>query len=110
MKNVKFEIGKVYVTPALYGGWLTIRVVDRTETTVSFVYTDDEENVETQEIVKQVFGAYGKNLEHLGDVESECTLAWTYQSPYAEPGDVDYGWFTAFDCDSLYTPEQFEEM
>lgn len=107
---IKFKVGEVYDTVALYGGWLFIRVVDRTEDKIKFAYLDDEDNIHEKEIKIQTCTVYGKDLEVLGSIETEIAEAWKYHSQYAEPDEFDYGYWSAFDNEKLYTQEEFEKF
>ena len=65
----KFEIGKEYTCSGLYGGEYKIKVVDRTETTVSFVYSEecsDDSSIQTKEIMVQTRTIFDLSLNELG--------------------------------------------
>lgn len=50
----RFLIGEICSASALYGGELTIKIIARTEDTITYIYTDDEtEKQHTQEIIMQ---------------------------------------------------------
>jgi len=52
--NNKFIVDKQYETSALYGGVLRIKVISRTENTITYIFTDDEkETYYNKEIVLQ---------------------------------------------------------
>lgn len=107
----KFEIGEKYTCSGLYGGEYTIKVIDRTETTVSFVYdgeSSDDSSVQTKEIIVQTRTIFDLNLNELGKRDVESMVAWEYHSQYAAPGENHYGYFFADDGDCLYTPEEWE--
>lgn len=93
--NVKeFEIGKTYDCEALYGGWEIIRVVERTDTAISFVYADDDEQkVKTEAIIMQ--NAYDGDT---GNICGKCEtiIAWEYTPCGGRYGDDErYGYFMA---------------
>jgi hypothetical protein len=49
----QFEVNKHYKTSALYGGTLLIRVVARTNDTITYVFADDSEKQYTKNIIMQ---------------------------------------------------------
>lgn len=108
----KFEVGKEYKCVALYGGYYGIKVVGRTETTISFVYdeeTSDDRSTQTAEIIIQESAVYDEDLNTIDRVKTETVVAWSYHSPYAKnKDDVDYGYFFAFDNTRLWTKEEWE--
>lgn len=111
----QFKVGETYSCVALYGGWYWIKVVDRTDDKIFFVYderTSDDRSVQEADIVvKENCTVYGKELEELGQIDVECAVAWKYHSQYAEDeDDVDYGYYSAFDFDQLYTAEEYKAM
>lgn len=107
----KFEVGKEYRCVALYGGEYVIKVVDRTETTISYIYseqTSDDRSVQTTEIKVQSCKVYDTELDEIDTVDTETLVAWEYHSQFAKPDEYDYGYYFAFDNNRLYTPEEWE--
>ena len=89
----KFEIGKEYICTGLYGDEYIIKVVDRTEETISFIYderTSDNRSVQVGEIEIQKCSVYDNDLKEIEQIETEAMIAWEYHSRYAEPGEYDY--------------------
>lgn len=91
----KFEVGKTYDCEALYGGLEVIRVVERTDSTVSFIYTDDDEReVRTKPIIMQ--NTYDD--DETGSIcgKGEAIIAWDYIPCGGRYGnDKFYGYFMA---------------
>lgn len=107
----KFEVGKEYRCPGLYGGEYIIKVVDRTETTISFIFdkrTSDDRSVQTVAIKVQNCKVYNHELEEIGCIDTETAVAWEYHPQYAKPDEYDYGYYFAFDIDKLYTKDELE--
>ena len=95
MDNIKkFEVGKTYSCVGLYGGEEVIRVVDRTDSTISFIYTDDGvKEVRTRLIIIQ--GAYNPNTGRTSG-NRETIIAWEYTPCGGRYGDDErYGYFMA---------------
>ena len=93
--NIKrFEVGKTYDCVALYGGEEVIKVVDRTDSTISFIYTDDgEREVKTRCIIMQ--DAYNPNTGRACG-KRETIIAWEYTPCGGRYGDDErYGYFMA---------------
>lgn len=98
MKKKVFEIGQEYSCAALYGGEYRIKVVDRTETTISFIFderTSDDRSIQVQDIIVQEENEYDEELNVVGIHLVESLVAWEYHSQYAAPGDNDYGYYFA---------------
>ena len=98
MKKKVFEIGQEYRCTGLYGDEYKIKVVDRTETTVSFIYdeqTSDDRTVQVQEIIVQEGHDYDEELNVVGTYLVESLIAWEYHSQYAAPDEFDYGYYFA---------------
>ena len=106
---IKFKVGETYDCVALYGDFLFIKIIDRTENKIRFVYLDDDE-IHEKEIQTQTCTVYGKELEVLGNIDTEVAVAWEYHSKYAMPNEVDYGYWCAFDNDKLYNKEEFANL
>lgn len=110
-KVVKFEVGKRYMVCALYGGFYNIEVVARTENTITYVEPGYESEPDTASVVTYTGNVYGKNLDIIGTVTCEQSLAWEYHSPYAkDESDTDKCYFSAFDFDRLYTQEEYSAI
>ena len=108
---IKFKIGEIYNCIALYGGFMFIKVIDRTQNTIKFVYLDDdEEEIHEKDIKIQTCTVFGKNCEILGSVDSEMIEAWKYHSIYAETNEFDYVYFSAFDNCKIYTTKEFNSL
>lgn len=72
----KFVVGGHYEAASLYGGLLEIKVIERTEDTVTFVYLDDpEQTPHTKGIILQEHYDFD-TLEPDGTLES--LIAWSY--------------------------------
>ena len=98
MKNKVFEIGQEYTCLALYGGEYRIKVVDRTETTISFIFdemTSDDRSIQIQDIIIQEENDYDEELNVVGMHLVESLVAWEYHSQYADPNYNDYGYYVA---------------
>ncbi len=109
----KFEVGKEYRCTGLYGDEYIIKVIDRTEKTISFVYdesTSDDRSVQIKEIEIQKCTVYDDSLKEIEQIETESLVAWKYHSRYAEPGEYDYGYYYAFDSNRLYNSEEWEDV
>ena len=109
----KFKVGKEYRCTGLYGGEYIIKVVDRTEETISFIYderTSDNRSVQVGKIEIQKCSVYDNDLEEIEKIETETMIAWEYHSRYAEPGEYDYGYYFAFDNNRLYNFEEWEAI
>lgn len=109
----KFEIGKEYICTGLYGDEYIIKVVDRTEETINFIYderTSDNRSVQVGEIEIQKCSVYDNDLKEIEQIETEAMIAWEYHSRYAEPGEYDYGYYFAFDNNRLYNSEEWEAI
>ena len=94
MDNIKkFEVGKTYACEALYGGWEVIRVIGRTDNTISYLYTDDEQDVKTEVIIMQ--NAYDNETGNICG-KGETIIAWEYIPCGGRYGnDKFYGYFMA---------------
>ena len=108
---IRFKVGEQYSCVALYGGWHIVTVTERSKDTVTLVYNDDRERkafvvpVRTQEV-----GVYDKKLSLIETVETETAEAWKYHSPYAKPGEYDYGYFFAFEGkERLWDRQEWEK-
>lgn len=89
----RFEVGKTYECEALYGGDEVIRVVGRTDSTISYVYTDDEQNVKTENIIMQ--NTYDNETGSICG-KGETIIAWDYIPCCGRYGnDKFYGYFMA---------------
>ena len=109
----KFKVGKEYRCTGLYGGEYIIKVVDRTEETISFIYderTSDNRSVQVGKIEIQKCSVYDNDLEEIEQIETESMIAWEYHSRYTEPGEYDYGYYFAFDNNRLYNFEEWEAI
>lgn len=109
----KFEIGKEYRCTGLYDDEYIIKVVDRTEETISFIYderTSDNRSVQVGKIEIQKCSVYDVDLKEIEKIETETMIAWEYHSRYAEPGEYDYGYYFAFDNNRLYNFEEWEAI
>lgn len=109
----RFEVGKKYWCVGLYGDEYIIKVVDRTEKIISFIYdesTSDDRSVQTRGIEIQKCTVYDKSLKVIKEIETESMVAWKYHSKYANPNEYNYGYYYAFDSDRLYSPEEWEEI
>lgn len=107
----KFEIGKEYRCTGLYGGEYVIKIIDRTENTISYKYdeqTSDDRSVQVAEITIQSCTVYDAELNEIDTVDTETVVAWKYHSQFAEPDEYDYGYYFAFDNNRFYTPEEWE--
>lgn len=90
----RFEIGKTYDCEALFGGWEIIKVVERTDSTISFVHTDDDrQEVKTEAIIMQ--DDYDSDTGNIC-IKCESIVAWEYIPCGGRYGnDKCYGYFMA---------------
>lgn len=98
MKKKVFEIGQEYSCSGLYGDEYRIKVVDRTETSISFIFderTSDDRSIQVQDIIVKEENEYDEELNVVGTHLVESLVAWEYHSQYAAPGDNEYGYYFA---------------
>ena len=111
---VRFAVGKKYECVSLYGGFLYIEIVARTNEKIIWKYDErisDDQTLHQFYIKMLPMSVWDKDLNMLGYVNCEVIPAWTYLSRYAKSNDdIDYGYYIALDTDKLYTQEQYNEF
>lgn len=93
---IRFEVGKTYSAPDLYGGpdW-RITVTGRDDNKGEIYYTYDEHTSDDRSIKTAKIETETRHLASEEVCLVEMVLAWEYQSRYAKEGDTDKCYFMA---------------
>ena len=101
---VKFEIGKEYTCPGLYGGEWKIRVVDRKGDKIFYTFdekTSDDRDIQSGTIIMQKHWVMDHDLNTIAQVDVESLIAWEYSGNGVV--DIDYAYYWAMDVTALFS-------